>query len=428
MVLISGGIYVCIDYYQSGEDGNQLEIFDPESLWQHYKQAWTSNPFSRELAPGLSYLTPVTERLVENGTISMSQILSFYNSINSQQKTNFLSSTKKLEACWKKVKTESQSTQSLPFYCYYYWSKYSLLCNQEVKYRNLAKGETELNLIECVGQNQPQTIGDASAIHVEFGISFGAGLYFSGSTGVAFDIPDRSTYIITSTTCRGLKFDISIGGGISVTYLPKMSDLLGDAITVELGMDIPGTEFGVDVLVHFNEAEKRFIGFGLSFGMGIGLSPIDIATSRCNTRQVAEYQSSVKIPIGYAGPYLKCNRTFVGVVSDDRYICCPANNPARSCTEMCWFDGTECPFTPAQEYDKGTTQSKKNAIGYSSCLGQTYVVEATSADSCQSRWNNDNRQEYAVWREQSRQCWFSDTENMTTCSWAPSGFRTVYIR
>ena len=193
-----------------------------------------------------------------------------------------------------------------------------------------------------------------------FGLSFGAGLYFSGSTGVAFDIPDRSTYKITSTTCRGLKFDISIGGRISVTYLPKMSDLLGDAITVELGMDIPGTEFGVDVLVHFNEAEKRFIGFGLSFGMGIGLSPIDIATSRCNTRQVAEYQSSVKIPIGYAGPYLKCNRTFIGVVSDDRYILLSSKitQPA-AVPKMCWFDGTECPFTPAQEYDKGTTQSKK---------------------------------------------------------------------
>ena len=77
---------------------------------QHYKQAWTSNPFSRELAPGLSYLTPVTERLVENGTISMSQILSFYNSINSQQKTNFLSSTKKLEAVGKGKNGKLKST------------------------------------------------------------------------------------------------------------------------------------------------------------------------------------------------------------------------------------------------------------------------------------------------------------------------------
>ena len=36
--------------------------------------------------------------------------------------------------------------------------------------------------------------------------------------------------------------------------------------SVELGMDLPGTEFGVDVLVH-SKAEKRFIGFGLSFGI-----------------------------------------------------------------------------------------------------------------------------------------------------------------
>ena len=103
--------------------------------------SWTSNPFSISTR---FELHSCQERLVENGTISMSQIR-VLQQYPSQQKTNFLISTKKLEACWKKVKTESQSTQSLPFYCYYYWSKYSLLCNQEVKYRNLAKGETELN-------------------------------------------------------------------------------------------------------------------------------------------------------------------------------------------------------------------------------------------------------------------------------------------
>ena len=42
---------------------------------------------------------------------------------------------------------------------------------------------------------------DTAAFHVEFGIGFAAGLYFSGSGGVGFDVPELKTAKITSTTC-----------------------------------------------------------------------------------------------------------------------------------------------------------------------------------------------------------------------------------
>ena len=148
---------------------------------------------------------------------------------------------------------------------------------------------------------------DTAAVHVEFGIGFAAGLYFSGSGGVGFDVPELKTAKITSTTCWGVKFDVSFGGGISVSFLPKMSDLLGTAVTIELGMDVPGTEIGFDFLIHYSPADRKFVGFGLAFGMGIGLSPVDFASSRCSTNLIAEYQDSVKIAMGYAGPSWTCH-------------------------------------------------------------------------------------------------------------------------
>ena len=58
-------------------------------------------------------------------------------------------------------------------------------------------------------------------------------------------------------------------------------------MTFEIGLDVPGTELGVDLLFHYNADEHRLVGFGLSFGMSIGLSPVDLTTNRCNTRQTS---------------------------------------------------------------------------------------------------------------------------------------------
>ena len=135
---------------------------------------------------------------------------------------------------------------------------------------------------------------------------------------MAFDIPDMTTTKITYTTCWGIKLDVSVGGGISISYLTKMSDLLGAAVTFEIGIDVPGSELGIDLLFHYNAEENRLVGFGLSFGMGIGLSPVDLATSRCNTRLIADYQSAVKIHIGHTGSSYVCDRQHLGVISENK--------------------------------------------------------------------------------------------------------------
>ena len=49
-----------------------------------------------------------------------------------------------------------------------------------------------------------------------------------------------------------------------------MGDLLGAVVKFEMGLDVTGTEIGVDLWLHYNADEHRLVGFGLSFGMSIG--------------------------------------------------------------------------------------------------------------------------------------------------------------
>lgn len=184
-------------------------------------------------------------------------------------------------------------------------------------------------LIECLSQYRPilgtflkNNLTDSEetqnfsppAIHVEVGGGISAGLYYAGSTGVAFDMPERSSFKFTATTCWGIKLDISVGGGVSVSYLTKMSDLLGDALTIEIGLDVPATELGFDVLFHYSTSEHRIVGFGFAFGMRIGLSPVDFATSRCYTRLISTVNpTSAGIragPIG--GSSWNCDKKYNG--------------------------------------------------------------------------------------------------------------------
>ena len=188
--------------------------------------------------------------------MSLPTILGQYNRITDEGKKDLFNKTEKLQEYWEKERSESvgRPIRTTPAACYFNWD---LGCKHIYTTREIAKGETELKLIECVSQNGPaffealarafgteSDASDTAAVHVEFGIGFAAGLYFSGSGGVGFDVPELKTAKITSTTCWGVKFDVSFGGGISVSFLPKMSDLLGTAVTIELGMDVPGTEIG----------------------------------------------------------------------------------------------------------------------------------------------------------------------------------------
>ena len=78
-----------------------------------------------------------------------------------------------------------------------------------------------------------------------------------------------------------------------------MGDLLGAAVKFEMGLDVTGTEIGVDLPFHYNADIQTSISRFHSFFWNEyrRLSPVDLTTSRCNARQIAEYQSAVKIHI-----------------------------------------------------------------------------------------------------------------------------------
>ncbi len=421
----------------------KVETFDPQSLYKHFKNLRRSAhqmdgkaQVAEELPSGLSYFTPITENLLNNGTISRDAVLDYYNAITDDQKKNLNIAESQLRACWSETKDQSQRSQRTYESCYFDFT--GQYCQST--YDSVVKGETQMKLVSCLGQKvsgvtellgesfgrSKKSASNNHGLHIEFGGGFAFGLYVSGSTGVAFGLSDPSNILQTATYCHGFKFDLSAGGGISVSYFFDMDDIPGKAITVELGMDIPGTEIGIDVLLHFNHITRKIIGFGLSFGVGVGLIPVDIASSLCKTNVLAHYKSSVLIAISsYWG--WKCSHSLQGVVSEDSYICCPEDNPDHDCTDFCWFDGKECPHTPKQLAEiKGKTW----VLSRASCPGQMYIAEGRySKKKCQELWKSDWRQQYMLWKIESQECWFSETYSVDTCAWAPISTGTeIWVR
>lgn len=427
-----------------------MNTFDPESLYKHFKNDAMQNgnayPVEDE-ADGIAYFTGVTRTLMSpsNGSISKNDVLKAYNSFSSTDKTNLYNAQKQIQDCWNNAKNDAQSSSSKSYERCYFAS-----CSVPLyeKYENLAKGDTHLKLIECLGQNSEgmtntlSKVGQAISgrskripanhgLLIEAGGGIAFGLYASGSTGVGYNLNDLGDRIATTTSCLGFKFDIAIGGGFSISYLPDWNDIEGEALTVELGADIPYTEIGIDLLLHFSIKEsgqiQRFIGFGFSIGMGVGLNPIDVATSKCTTTKVADIKDSVLIAIGLYRGWI-CESRLVGVVTGtlNKYICCPQHHSNRPCSQFCWFDGTECPQTPAQM----STTKYALAIAYSSCPGQTYIAAGQNNwDECFRLWKMDWLQKYILYRVDSGECWFSNTYSLDRCVWAPSnGGFTVCTR
>ena len=182
-------------------------------------------------------------------------------------------------------------------------------------------------------------------------------------------------------------------------------------------------------MIHYSPADRKFVGFGLAYGMGIGLSPVDFASSRCSTNLIAEYQDSVKIAMGYAGPSWTCHLNLFGVVSEDKFICCPARNAAKGCNvHRCWFDGKTCPFTPAEEYNKGTPKSRGAAIAFTTCLGRNFVDIARTESQCRHYFRHNANLKSFLWNVKTHECWVSTTRSLGTCSWSPTHHVEVGIR
>ncbi len=420
----------------------QVKTFDPQSLYQHFKNLRRSAhqmdgkaDVAEELPLGLSYFTPITEKLMNNGTISRDAVLDVYKDFTDDQKQKLSNVESQLRACWSETKEQSQSSQKTYESCYFFYPL-DQFCQDTYPYESVAKGETQMKLVSCLGQkvsgisemlgesfgrSKKSTESNNHGLSIEFGGGFAFGLYVSGSTGLAYGLSDPSNNLVLATYCFGFKLDISAGGGVSVSYFFDMDDIPGEAVTVELGLDVPLTEIGIDVLLHFNHEAQEFIGFGLSFGVGVGLNSVDIASSVCRTSVLAQYRSIVLIAIGWVRGWT-CSRYLLGVISEDRYICCPEDNPGEDCTGtgFCWFDRRECPHTPKQLAKIKGSAGLAFVILRATCPGQTYVPEGrNNLQKCQELWKKDWRQKYLLWKIEPQECWFSDTYSIDTCAWAP---------
>lgn len=289
-----------------------VQTYDPESLYHHFKQRQQSSSMSNGQAymaeaEGLAYFSPVSQQLMNNGTVSRDEVLKFYNLLTPHDKTQLYNAEKKIRSCWNDARTSVQTPTSNYEYCYF--GGFNGFCRTKYKYKSLTEGETQLRLINCLAQHTDltnifaKTAGKKRSttnhgLHIERGAGASLGFYISGSHGVAFYLNDISRHSVTQTFCYGIKFDALVVLGFSVYYL---NDLLGAASTVEVGVDIPGTEIGIDILLHFSQTQvdSKLIGFGFAVGMGIGLSPVDVATSFCNTKLFGEYKGSTLIRIGW---------------------------------------------------------------------------------------------------------------------------------
>ncbi len=422
-----------------------VDTVDPESLFDHFKNhadlrrsAHQMDGKAEELPAGLSYFTPITEQLINNGTLTRDVILDYYNAMTDNQKLQLYDVESQLRTCWIETRHFSQSSQNTDLSCFFNPTT-GKQCQS--KYPSVVKGATQMKMIKCLSQKVTglsELLGESSGrskkstasknigMSIEYGFGFAFGLYVSGSTGVAFGLSDKTNNLITATYCYGFKLDISAGGGVSVNYFSDMDDIPGEAVTVEFGFDVPTTEIGIDFLLHYNHDTKKVIGFGFSFGIGVGLNSFDVASSLCKTKVLAHYKSSVLIAIGpYSG--WKCKPSLVGVVSDDSYICCPEDNPDKECTKYCWFDGKECPHSPKELAQ--ITLEVGNVILRSFCPGQTYIaVAGFSYEKCERLWLNDYRQKYMVWRYSPPECWFSETYSIDACSWAPTSRGRIFVR
>ncbi len=440
-VIFYSFVYVTftIDYVNA-----DVETFDPESLYQHFKNLQRSahqmDGKAEELPAGLSYFTPITEQLLNNGTVSRDVILDYYNAITDDQKKKLYNVDSQLRACWREAKDQSQSSKETYQSCYF--NSFTGKCKNRYNSVSVAKGETQMKLVSCLGQRVSgvlELLGESfgrskkstasnHGLSVEFGFGFSFGLYVSGSTGVAYGLKDSdpTNHLTTATSCCGVKMDLSAGGSVSVSYFFDMDDIPGESVTVEMGADVPLTEVGIDFLLHYNHITRKVIGFGLSFGVGVGLIPIDFASSFCKTQVLAHYRSSVLIAIGPFSGW-KCSTYLLGVVSDGRRICCPEDNPDEDCTEFCWFTGTECPHTPKQlAAIKGVTGVEWVMVR-AVCPGQTYIPAGQyNEKKCEDLWKSGS-QRVLLWRKEPQECWFSDY-SIDTCSWAPiSTGTTIWI-
>ena len=442
------GFLLSAYFFHTGTAYQKLDVYDPQSLYKLYTRSWRSGRLSNatraqdhsleEPAPGVAYFTPNTEKLINSGSMPRSDLMNFLQGITNTQKMDMLDDVKKLKDCWKSMEKYGRKGPFAPFYCYFYWNSDRDDCQRIYRYRELARGRTTIMLVECLSQtshalktlseNNNRNTMSSAGVHIEIGSGLDLLLYAPFSSGMAFNVPERDTFKVTLTRCLGAKFDASAGFGFSVRYLFNKDDLLGESLTVELGLDIPGSKSGIDLLLHFKAKERRFIGYGFALGMGRGLSPIDFSVLSCDTKQIGGDQSSVRIKIGDVGPTWSCQQEELGVVSIDKHgrerICCPAVNLPECSSCMCWFARRDCPVKPASEF----SINARKTIALSSCVGEDYLKKPKNKEDCYREWRNNFNLKYGVWRHETKQCWVSDTFSMHTCKWAPNESRDVFIR
>lgn len=418
---------------------------------------------------GIVYLTPKSKELVNNGTIRKSVIQADVKRFNRTMKRQMNKVQHKVGVCWNTLRDESNDMMDKDLMCFF-MEKFNnrildpvghalraILLRQELGrcpsgyMKRLQEGISNVKFLKCLTQNDENTQalmsllapGGGWGVHVELGFGASFGYYYQASNGIAFG---KNGITITSTTCHGVKLDISAGIGISVSFLPDMNDLLGTALTIEMGFDLPGTEAGFDVLLHFaygdNGLPNKFIGFGFALGMGFGVVPLDLAASYCNTVKRANFpfstgQAILHLPGQDAinGNSWVCSARLLGVTIQNK-TCCPESNRAQGCTgEYCWFEGTKCPRSPAEiagkvqdrpgSHDSTSLRySMEYIIKRTVCPNlQTFQPHRVSLKKCTALFDRQARkgkQKYMIFRGDVKECWFSNTYSVSTCSWTPS--------
>ena len=237
------------------------------------------------------------------------------------------------------------------------------------------------------------------AMAIEIGAGGAIGFYIQGATGFVWSERDPNIKYWTYSTCKGIKGDASFGFSLTLSYFYDEADVLGSGRVFEVGLDIPFTEAGVDVLFYQTEDGKRATGVGISFGIGIGLLWVDVAVSHCTTKKIADFsyhQFSKVLNVGqYSG--WDCDYSVLGAISEDKYICCVGQNTAKGCTsELCWFDGVVCPTEPRN--------TDKYGLAY--YPGAKWIADGyNNEEKCLSLWRLDNTMKYVVYDFRYNECW-----------------------